>query len=156
MKLTNEEKETLKSYENGEWSSTKKLAAARKQLQQYAKNALREDRRINIRISESDLVQLQRKAVQDGLPYQTLISSVLHRFINGRLKAKIRRGCAVVDGEAHPYRCDAPGMGGCSVQNIQRPSVLPKKQGWSPWRRVLTLRISRKQLRMSACSLVRE
>jgi len=83
-------------------------------------------------------------------------SSVLHRFINGRLKAKIRRGCAVVDGEAHPYRCDAPGMGGCSVQNIQRPSVLPKKQGWSPWRRVLTLRISRKQLRMSACSLVRE
>lgn len=77
MKLTNEEKETLKSYESGEWRSTKKLAAARKQLQQYAKNALRKDRRINIRISENDLVQLQRKAVQDGLPYQTLISSVL-------------------------------------------------------------------------------
>ena len=85
MKLTTEEKEILKSYENGEWNSTNKIAAARKQLKQYAKNALRKDRRINIRISENDLLQLQRKAVQDGLPYQTLISSVLHKFINGRL-----------------------------------------------------------------------
>jgi predicted DNA binding CopG/RHH family protein len=66
MKLTNEEKETLKSYEKGERSSMKKLAAARRQLQQYAKNA-----------------------VQDGLPYQTLISSVLHKFINERLVERV-------------------------------------------------------------------
>ena len=85
MKLTNQERDILKSYENGEWTSTNKLAADRKKLTQYAKNALRKNRRINIRISENDLVQLQRKAVRDGLPYQTLISSVLHKFINGRL-----------------------------------------------------------------------
>jgi predicted DNA binding CopG/RHH family protein len=85
MKLTNEESETLKSYENGEWVSSKKLSADRKQLKVYAKTALREDTRVKIRISENDLLQLQRKAVQDGLPYQTLISSVLHKFINGRL-----------------------------------------------------------------------
>jgi predicted DNA binding CopG/RHH family protein len=85
MKLTNEEKEILKSYENGEWISSKNLSADRKQLKGYAKTALRKDRRINIRISENDLLQLQRKAAQDGLPYQTLISSVLHKFINGRL-----------------------------------------------------------------------
>jgi predicted DNA binding CopG/RHH family protein len=85
MKLTNEERETLKSFENGEWISSKKLSADRKKLKEYAKTALRKDRRINIRISENDLIQLQRKAVQDGLPYQTLISSVLHKFINGRL-----------------------------------------------------------------------
>jgi predicted DNA binding CopG/RHH family protein len=85
MKLTNEEKDILKSYESGEWISSKKLSADRKQLKEYAKTALRKDRRINIRISENDLIQLQRKAVQDGLPYQTLISSVLHKFINGRL-----------------------------------------------------------------------
>jgi predicted DNA binding CopG/RHH family protein len=85
MKMTNEEKEILKSYESREWISSKKLSVDRKHLKEYAKTALRKDRRINIRISENDLIQLQRKAVQDGLPYQTLISSVLHKFINGRL-----------------------------------------------------------------------
>jgi predicted DNA binding CopG/RHH family protein len=88
MKLTNDEREILKSYENDEWVSTKKLSADRKQMKQYAGNALRKDKRVNIRISENDLIQLQRKAVQDGLPYQTLISSVLHKFINGRLVEK--------------------------------------------------------------------
>jgi predicted DNA binding CopG/RHH family protein len=85
MKLTNDEKEILQSYENGEWVSPKRLSTDRNQLKGYAKAALRKDRRINIRISETDLIQLQRKAVQDGLPYQTLVSSVLHKFINGRL-----------------------------------------------------------------------
>lgn len=85
MKLTNEEKDILKSYEQGEWIPTKKLAAERKQLRQFAKNVLRKDKRVNIRISENDLVQLQRKAIHDGLPYQTLISSVLHKFLNGSL-----------------------------------------------------------------------
>jgi len=85
MKLTNEEREILKSYENEEWISSKNLSTDRKRLRGYAEAALRKDRRINIRISENDLLQLQRRAVQDGLPYQTLISSVLHKFINGRL-----------------------------------------------------------------------
>ena len=85
MKLTSEEKEILQSYEKGEWTSSKTLSADRKQLKGYAKAALRKDKRINIRISENDLIQLQRKAVQDGLPYQTLVASVLHKFIQGRL-----------------------------------------------------------------------
>lgn len=88
MRLNKDEKETLRSYENGEWISTKKVNAERKQIAQYARNSLRKDKRLNIRISENDLVHLQRKAVQDGLPYQTLISSVLHKFINGRLVEK--------------------------------------------------------------------
>jgi predicted DNA binding CopG/RHH family protein len=85
MKLTKDEKSILKSYEDGEWKSTKDLSSDSKKMKLYAKNALRKDKRVNIRISENDLVQLQRKAVQDGLPYQTLIASVLHKFINGRL-----------------------------------------------------------------------
>jgi predicted DNA binding CopG/RHH family protein len=88
VRLNRDEKETLKSYESGEWISTKKLDSERKQLGQYAKNSLRKDKRVNIRISGNDLVHLQRKAVHDGLPYQTLISSVLHKFINGRLVEK--------------------------------------------------------------------
>ena len=85
MKLTKDEKSTLKSYEDGEWKPAKDIASDSKKMKLYAKNALRKDKRVNIRISENDLVQLQRKAVQDGLPYQTLISSVLHKFVNGRL-----------------------------------------------------------------------
>jgi predicted DNA binding CopG/RHH family protein len=88
MRLTSEEKEILQSYEKGEWVSSKKLSADQKQLRGCAKAALKKDKRINIRISENDLIQLQRKAVQDGLPYQTLVSSVLHKFIQGRLKER--------------------------------------------------------------------
>jgi predicted DNA binding CopG/RHH family protein len=85
MRLTNEEREILKSYEKGEWTPTKKLSADRKDLQQYAKAALKKDKRVNIRISGNDLVQLQHRAVHEGIPYQTLISSVLHKYLNGRL-----------------------------------------------------------------------
>jgi predicted DNA binding CopG/RHH family protein len=89
MKLTKDEKGVLKAYDNEEWISTKDLGSDRRNLKAYAKSALRKDKRVNIRMSENDLVQLQRKAVQDGLPYQTLISSVLHKFINGRLVEKV-------------------------------------------------------------------
>jgi predicted DNA binding CopG/RHH family protein len=51
---------------------------------QYAKNTLAKDQRVNIRISSRDLEQLQTIAVEDGLPYQTLMASVLHRFVSGR------------------------------------------------------------------------
>ena len=91
MKLTTEEREILRSYEKGEWITTKKLSADRRELQQYAKAALRKDKRVNIRISGNDLVQLQHRAVHEGIPYQTLISSILHKFLNGRL---VERGGA--------------------------------------------------------------
>jgi len=84
MKLTKDERDILNSYNKGEWVPSKHLDADRKQLKRYAKAALRKDRRVNIRISENDLLELQRKAVQEGLPYQTLISSILHKYINGR------------------------------------------------------------------------
>ena len=52
------------------------------------KATVRKDKRVNIRMSEKDLVHLQKKAMEEGLPYQTLISSLLHRYINGRLVDK--------------------------------------------------------------------
>lgn len=88
MKLTKDERTALRSYEDGEWESSKDVDSDRRKLRLYAKNALRKDKRVNIRISENDLVELQKRAVRDGLPYQTLISSVLHRFVNGRLVDK--------------------------------------------------------------------
>ena len=85
IKLTEEESEILKSFENKEWVPVSNLAKRKKELMQYARNTLKKDKRMNIRISERDLVELQRKAVKEGLPYQTYVASILHKFINGVL-----------------------------------------------------------------------
>jgi predicted DNA binding CopG/RHH family protein len=88
MKLTPEEKSLLESVEKGEW---KRIPDFPKQAVRYREAAcvtLRKDKRVNIRMADRDLVRLKKTAMQEGLPYQTLISSVLHKFINGRLVEK--------------------------------------------------------------------
>lgn len=88
MKLSKEEKRLLESVERGQWKSIPKLGKEAKRYQEYARATFRKDKRVNIRISEKDLVRIQKKALEEGLPYQTLISSVLHKFIGGRLVEK--------------------------------------------------------------------
>lgn len=83
--LTKEEKEILDSFEKGEWVPVTNLSKRKRELTEYARNTLRKDKRLNIRISERDLLELQRKAVKEGLPYQTYVSSIIHKFINGSL-----------------------------------------------------------------------
>ncbi len=83
--LDDEEKDLIESIERGEWKSVKNLEKEIKKHQQYAKNTLRKDKRVNIRITSRDLEALQTRAVEDGIPYQTLMGSILHRFIAGRL-----------------------------------------------------------------------
>jgi predicted DNA binding CopG/RHH family protein len=85
MNLTKEEREILRSVERGEWRSTRGVKDQIQRYQGYARAAVRKDKRVNIRMSEKDLVRFQKKAMEEGLPYQTLISSVLHKYINGRL-----------------------------------------------------------------------
>ena len=84
-RLTKEEKEIVKDFENGEWVPVANLPRRRKALMQFARDTLRKDKRLNIRISERDLVELQRKAVREGLPYQTFVASIIHKFITGQL-----------------------------------------------------------------------
>jgi predicted DNA binding CopG/RHH family protein len=86
-RLTKAEQEILDSYGRGEWVSSKEKG----DFQKYRAAALRtikKDRRVNIRISGNDLELLQERALIEGLPYQTLMSSVLHKYINGRLVEK--------------------------------------------------------------------
>ncbi len=89
MKLSKEEKEILDSVERGEWRRIPNFKKEAKRYQDYARATLRKDKRVNIRMTEKDLVHFQKKAVEEGLPYQTLISSILHKYINGRLKEKV-------------------------------------------------------------------
>lgn len=80
--LTKEEQELLDAFENGEFKSVPNLEEEKKRFQQIARNTLNKLRNINIRLSEKDLIKLKRKAAEDGIPYQTLASSILHRFAN--------------------------------------------------------------------------
>jgi hypothetical protein len=53
---------------------------------EYAKATFRKDRRLNIRLSSKDLEVIQKRALEEGLPYQTLVSSLLHKYASGRLR----------------------------------------------------------------------
>ncbi|MHC4120001.1 MAG: antitoxin [Planctomycetota bacterium] len=88
MKPSKQEKEILESVERGEWRSVRGVKKQMERYQDYARSTVRKDKRVNIRMSEKDLVGLQKKAMEEGLPYQTLMSSILHRYINGRLVDK--------------------------------------------------------------------
>jgi len=88
MKISKDEKEILDSVERGEWKTISELGKESQRYQKYARAAFRKDKRINIRISEKDLIQLQRRAVKEGLPYQTFISSILHKFVTGQFLEK--------------------------------------------------------------------
>lgn len=85
MKLNAEEKELLRSYEAGEWQSVEDRDAITK-MKEVAKNTLKKNQRINIRLSDRDLTGLKERAVREGIPYQTLVSSILHKYLSGQLK----------------------------------------------------------------------
>jgi predicted DNA binding CopG/RHH family protein len=84
-KLSPSETEILSAYEAGELKSVKNLPAEIKKYKAYAKETLKKNRRVNIRMSEYDLKAIQLKAMEEGIPYQTYIASVLHKVADGRL-----------------------------------------------------------------------
>jgi predicted DNA binding CopG/RHH family protein len=86
--LDPEEKSVLRSFERGEWRSRRPSKKEKARYQEYAKATFAKDKRINIRISSRDLADLQKRALEEGLPYQTLVSSVLHKYVTGRLVEK--------------------------------------------------------------------
>lgn len=77
--LDKEEEQLLKEVERGEWKRVKDFAKHKKLLMQIARNTLNKTRNINLRLSERVLAKLKARAAKEGLPYQTLASSILHR-----------------------------------------------------------------------------
>ncbi len=79
------EEDILTSFEKGEWQSVPNI---KDEIARYAASAaatLTKDKRINIRLSSRDLEDVQTRAAEEGMPYQTLIASVLHKYVSGRL-----------------------------------------------------------------------
>jgi predicted DNA binding CopG/RHH family protein len=87
MKLDAYELEILHAYESGELIPGATRAELER-MQNAARATAIKDQRINIRLSSNDLRDIQTKALQEGLPYQTLIASVLHKYVTGRFTEK--------------------------------------------------------------------
>lgn len=83
--LDDYEKEILDAYENGKLTPLD----SETDFQTIARNTMKKNKKINIRISENDLAALQRKAAREGIPYQTLIGSILHKYANGYIKETV-------------------------------------------------------------------
>jgi len=85
IKLDDYEKEILDAYDKGEMKSA---ITSKSELEKYrsaARETFIKDRRVNIRLSTPDLMDIQERAIEEGIPYQTLIASVLHKYVSGRL-----------------------------------------------------------------------
>lgn len=83
--LDKEEREILSSVENGDWQPIKLTSAQRKKYAQIAKATLKKNKHIHLRMSEMDLEGIKTKAAREGIPYQTLITSIIHKYIIGDL-----------------------------------------------------------------------
>lgn len=86
------ERKIQASVERGEWRAVSGEARVKARLQRLAAGHLRKAARINVRISPDDLEGLRRRAAEEGLPYQTLITSLLHKYVSGRLVERPARG----------------------------------------------------------------
>lgn len=84
-KLDAFEEDILAAYEKGELKSTSSSKAELAKFKAAATATFLKEKRINIRLSTPDLMDIQTRALEEGMPYQTLIASVLHKFVSGRL-----------------------------------------------------------------------
>lgn len=83
-KIDKFEKDLLQAYESGELVSTKPTKEDKEFFKAAAQATSLKDRRVNIRLSSPDLRDIQARALEEGVPYQTLIASVLHKYVSGR------------------------------------------------------------------------
>ncbi|MBI2835956.1 MAG: antitoxin [Acidobacteria bacterium] len=86
MKIEADEKRLRQAVERGEWKSADVGRRGRTRYARVARATFRKDRQLNVRLSSKDLEAIQKRALVEGLSYQALISSLLHKYASGRLK----------------------------------------------------------------------
>lgn len=86
--IDQEERDLLESIENDEWVPVKNFKKRKEQAIIAARNTLKKDKRINLRLTQKDYNQIQVKAIEEGVPYQTLISSIVHKYLNGSIAVR--------------------------------------------------------------------
>jgi predicted DNA binding CopG/RHH family protein len=85
LPLDEEEQALMASLEADEWQPVANQAEAIAQAVNVARNTIKKDKRINLRLSQKDYYEIQIRAVEEGIPYQTLIASLVHKYLNGQL-----------------------------------------------------------------------
>ena len=83
--IDTEERDLMESIERNEWRPVKNIKQEKEKAIAAARNTLKKDKRINLRLTQKDYHQIQIKAIEEGIPYQTLISSIIHKYLNGSL-----------------------------------------------------------------------
>ena len=86
--IDQEERDLMKSIEQDEWRPVKNIKQEKEKAITAARNTLKKDKRINLRLSQKDYHQIQIKAIEEGIPYQTFISSIIHKYLSGSLAPK--------------------------------------------------------------------
>ena len=86
--LDSEEKELIESLEGDNWKSAGDIEGWKNLLSKTATNTLTKDQRMNIRITKNDLDGIKLRAVEEGIPYQTLVTSIIHKYVTGKLFEK--------------------------------------------------------------------
>jgi len=87
LDLDEYETELLQSVENGEWKSRGNIDKRMKELQSYVKN--QKKKAISIRVSENDIYELKKKALESGVPYQNIIQMLIHQFASNKIQITI-------------------------------------------------------------------
>ena len=82
--LDKEEQEILEAFESGDMKPISNVKKEIEKHQEYASNTFKKDKRINIRLTSRDLSSIQKLALREGIPYQTFIASILHKYADGR------------------------------------------------------------------------
>lgn len=94
------EERISEDYEKGRFTSVTPSKAELKSFKEAARATFIKDRRVNVRLSSPDLMDIQARAAEEGVPYQTLIASVLHKFVTGRFTEKSSRLTTRASGRA--------------------------------------------------------
>ena len=88
MKYDNEEKLILDALENGQMKLSDPSKEELKAVKEAARNTFKKNKRVTIRLYDHDFAGIQKKALEMGIPYQTLISGIIHRYVEGDIKIK--------------------------------------------------------------------
>ena len=83
--IDDDEREIIASLEADEWISVADADIYKAEATEIARSTMRKDRRMNVRISERDMRNLKIRAAEEGIPYQTLVTIVLHKYVTGQL-----------------------------------------------------------------------
>lgn len=104
VEMDAEEREILEAFERGETVPVPDMEDKITEYQEAARVFLRKEQRVNIRITNQDLFALKEMAFEDGIPYQTLMSSILHKYVTGRLIERPRTFAGQAEYALHEER----------------------------------------------------